>query len=196
MLRKIALCVVVVSFFAAFQAQALPIEFFAHLSGAAENPPNDSTGFGHTTAIYDPDTQLLRVIATFGNLVAPVTVAHIHCCVDPPGNVGVATPVPTFPGFPAGVMAGDYDQTFDLTNPASFNPAFVTNFGGGTVGGAEAALVEGMIAERAYLNIHSSTYPAGEIRGFYTVIPEPGTYALLGSGLLGILAFRLRRRRS
>jgi len=47
----------------------------------------------------------------------------------------------------------------------SYNPAFVTSHGG-TVASAEAALLAGIEAGQAYLNVHTSTFPAGEMRGF------------------------------
>ena len=50
---------------------------------------------------------------------------------------------------------------------------------GGTPELAEAALFAGIIEGRAYLNIHSSLYPGGEIRGFLqaapTVVSEPAS---------------------
>ena len=52
-----------------------------------------------------------------------------------------------------------------MTLASSYNPAFVTAHGG-TVAGAEADLLAGLKAGQAYLNIHSSTFPGGEIRGF------------------------------
>jgi hypothetical protein len=61
------------------------------------------------------------------------------------------------------------------------------------VAGAEAALFAGMNSGTAYLNIHTNLFPAGEIRGFLTLVPEPGLgLLLLGSGAL--LAFARRRR--
>ena len=53
--------------------------------------------------------------------------AHIHCCAPLGTNVGVATTVPAFPGFPLGVTSGTYSSVvFDLTQPTIYNPAFVT----------------------------------------------------------------------
>jgi hypothetical protein len=37
---------------------------------------------------------------------------------------------------------------------------------GGTTAGAEAALLAGLEAGQAYLNIHTTMFPGGEIRGF------------------------------
>jgi hypothetical protein len=52
-----------------------------------------------------------------------------------------------------------------MTSAASYNPAFVTA-NGGTTAGAEAALLAGLEAGQAYLNIHTTMFPGGEIRGF------------------------------
>ena len=57
-----------------------------------------------------------------------------------------------------------------MTDASSYNPAFVTA-NGGTVAGAEAALLAGLHAGTAYLNIHTSMVPAGEIRGFLVEVP-------------------------
>ena len=112
----------------------------------------------------------MTVNVVFSDLTAGTTASHIHCCAVPPTNAGVATTVPTFPGFPTGVTAGTYSHTLDMTNPASYNPAFVTTHGG-TVTSAEAALLAGIVAGQAYLNIHTTTHPGGEIRGVLLQAP-------------------------
>jgi hypothetical protein len=151
-------------------------DYTAALSGPAENPSNSSPGIGFTTVTLDVPTHTLHVVVSFSGLTAGTTASHIHCCTSPPGNAGVATAVPTFPGFPLGATAGNYDQVFDTTQAATWNPAFITA-NGGTPAGAEAALAAGLGAGRAYLNIHTTAYPGGEIRGFLAAVGSTATGA-------------------
>ena len=189
MKRLAQLSMLAVAWLFATAAHAIPFTFFTTLSGAAENPPNGSPGTGFAVVTFDPVAHVMTVHAEFANLVSPTTVSHIHCCVDAPGNVSVATTTPTFPGFPAGVTAGIYDNVFNTLAAGTYNPAFVT--AQGSIAAAEAALFAGLLAGRAYFNVHTVQFPGGEIRGFLRV-PEPATVALIG---LAALAAGLARRR-
>jgi len=140
-------------------AKADPILYSAILTGPGEFQRNDSSGLGIALVTYD--SGMLGVQALFGGLTGTTTASHIHCCVDPPGAAGVATTVPTFPGFPTGVTMGSYDNTLDLTDPASFNPAFLLANGGSPLA-AEMMLAQGLASGRAYFNIHTTAFPAGE----------------------------------
>jgi len=141
----------------------------ASLSGPAEATPNNSPGTGFTIVTYDSTAHTLRVQVTFSGLTAGVTASHIHAPVIPPAlTAGVATQVPYFTGFAVGVTSGTYDHTFDLTQPSSFNPAFVAA-NGGAVAAAESVLVNAIANRSAYLNIHTTAFPGGEIRGFLLV---------------------------
>jgi hypothetical protein len=170
------------------------IVFAASLSGPAESPPNSSLGTGSTIVTYDSIAHTLRVQVTFSGLTGTTTASHIHSATAAPltGTAGVATTTPTFAGFPLGVTSGTYDNTLDLTLASSYNPAFVTA-NGGTTASAEAALIAGIKDGKAYLNVHSTEFPGGEIRGFL-VTPEPTTMFLLGTGLAGV-ALKIRGRR-
>ena len=163
---------------------ASTITLAASLTGALEVPPTGSPGTGQATVVLDTTLNTMHVDVTFSGLLSGTTASHIHCCLASPFltgvNVGVATTTPTFPGFPLGVTSGSYSQTFDLLLSATYNPAFITAQGG-TIAGAEAALVAGLLAGETYLNIHTTLFPGGEIRGF--LVPGP----IVGAGLPGLM---------
>ncbi|MBJ7313908.1 CHRD domain-containing protein [Rugamonas sp. CCM 8940] len=164
------------------------LTYSAVLAGANEVPANASPGSGNVLLVIDDLTDNMYLEVSFAGLLGTTGAAHIHCCTAAPlaGNAGVATPLPSFPGFPGGVTLGSYAADFDLDLAHNYNPAFVTAQGG--VGNARHALLAGLADHSAYFNIHTSLFPAGEIRGFLVPqqIPEPGVPALFGIGLAAL----------
>lgn len=174
-------------------AQAQTDSIRAVSSGALEIPPNASPG--SSIATFEIDGNIMRAEIPFRDLLAGTTVAHIHCCTSA-AFTGTAAPAITMVDFPLGVRAGTYSQAFDLSDTATWEPAFLTAFGG-TAASATSALLDAIDDNTAYLNIHSTQFPAGEIRGFLVAapIPEPATWGMLGVGVLG-LGMMARRRAS
>lgn len=171
------------------------LNFDAILTGPAESPANASPGIGTAHVFVDLDLVTMDVDVSFSGLLGTTTASHIHAAtaVAGAGNAGVATQVPTFTGFPLGVTSGTYSHHFDLADASSYNPAFITA-NGGTVSGALNALIFAMEDGKSYLNIHTSAFPGGEIRGFLTPVPEPGTLVLAGLGAAALTACVVRRR--
>lgn len=194
MRRTLKACVTAAALFAC-AGSAHALTYFTTLSGPDESPPNSSPATGAALVIIDETTDIMDVEVAFSGLLGTTTASHIHCCtaVADTGTAGVATEVPFFDSFPIGVMSGSYVHLFDLLDLTSYNPAFVTAHGG-TAASAEAALIDGLNAGQAYLNIHTTFRTGGEIRGFLAAVPEPSSWALMIAGF-GLAGAGLRRRR-
>lgn len=151
-------------------SRAQVLYFNASLNGTQAGTASLGTGFAN--AWLDVPSNILTFNVTWTGLGSLTTNGHIHR-----GAPGVAGPVTVpFPGLPLGATFGSYANTFTLTAP----------------------LAADLIAGLDYVNIHSSQFPAGEIRGQLVAapnpVPEPSTYALSGAALLALLAFRRSRQ--
>jgi hypothetical protein len=150
--------------------------FTATLSGANEVPPHlitPATGAG-SFLLNDAQTDLF-VTLSFSGLLANETGAHIHAPAAPGANAAVVLPLPTSPA-----KAFTFSQDFPLA--ASL------------VGLTPAQFVDDLFSGLAYVNVHSTVFPGGEIRGQLIQTPEPAGSALLGTGLLAAAGFAARRK--
>lgn len=191
--RPSLLAVPLVLLLLAVKLQGATLSYYAILNGPSEFPANSSPGTGTAEVDYNNTAHTLFIGLSFSGLTGTTTASHIHAPTASPftGTAGVATTTPYFAGFPIGVTSGTYTNTLDLTQSSSWNPSYVTA-NGGTTAGAEAAFASALASGEAYLNIHSTTFGGGEIRGFLIAVPEPSTAALLA---LGAGASSLLRRR-
>ena len=128
--------------------------FKATMNAANEVGTVASSGTG--TADYTVDGGTVSYTVTFTGLTANANAGHIH--VGPAGvNGGVTVPF-TVPRNTAGTFTG----TFTAANVAA---ASTTDGGVGVDAGDYNGLLQLMRAGETYTNIHTSTYPLGEIRG-------------------------------
>lgn len=121
--------------------------FVAQMTGAQETPANNAKGTG--TATFTLDGTELKYKVEVHDLTGPPTMAHIHV-----GAAGVAgPPVYTFTlTADAGTSGTISEGTIDLTKDAS------TGVSGDSL---KTLLNNG----GAYVNVHSTNFPGGEIRG-------------------------------
>ncbi|HXG84347.1 MAG TPA: CHRD domain-containing protein, partial [Pyrinomonadaceae bacterium] len=130
----------VFSLIAAFSLAArAETTFTGTLNAAQEIPTNNSAavGFGRVT-LNDAETQITFSL-TFSGLSSNQTASHIHN----PGPPGVNAPV-LFNIGSTGMTSGTFRG---LTQPVT------------------AAQVADLKAGKMYFNVHSTTFPGGEIRG-------------------------------
>lgn len=157
------------------QAATTVLPFTVLLNGASEVPatPN-GTGFGVGQLAIAGSNLTYRI--SFSGLSAPATAAHIHSPATATNSAGVQVPLGNVPGATAGTIAGSTSLT--------------------------AAQLADIVNGRAYVNIHNTNHPGGEIRG--QIVPlqigvtlngasevPPVTTAATGTGRLTLIGSQL-----
>jgi hypothetical protein len=111
----------------------------ADLKGSEETPPTPSAGTGTFIGTYDTRTKKLTWTITHSGLTGPVTRADFH------GPAGVGS----YGSIKVRVSGGHspIKGSTILTKPTA------------------KALDEDLLTGKFYINLHTSAYPTGEIRG-------------------------------
>lgn len=113
--------------------------FKVPLTGAQSVPPVDTSGSGTASLTYDPATRVVSWDISYSGLSSAVTMAHFHG----PAKAGQNAPVLiwlTKQGTP---------PTNPITGSATLTPDQAKQFDAGDW----------------YVNVHTQSHPAGEIRG-------------------------------
>jgi CHRD domain len=132
---RIAGAAVALSLLATGAAHAATLTFKASLAGASETPPTTSAGIGVVNATLDTNTKTFTYLVGYSGLTGPATMAHFHG----PAAVGAKGP----PVLPVAATPSPIKGEAVLTD----------------------AQIAGLEAGLWYFNIHTATFPAGEVRG-------------------------------
>lgn len=133
-------------------AQTSVVTMTANLNGGEETPALLTGAVGTATVSVDPVNEEIAVTLSVFNLPTGTTAGHIH--IAPKGIAGPV--VINFP-IPTG-RTGDLPLTFRVGSAA-----FVARPEIGINTMADA--IQSIVGGNAYVNIHTSQFPAGEIRG-------------------------------
>jgi hypothetical protein len=151
------LAVSVLGLFTAGAAAQSDRNFGTHLTGEAEPYPVDSRAQGQFILRVDKDgdsAYFKLIVANIQN----VTMAHIHIAAVPGGDgppavwlYPSAPPAQLIPGRSSGVLAEGTITAANFVGPLAGQPF--------------EALLTAIHEGRAYVNVHTTQYPPGEIRG-------------------------------
>jgi len=112
--------------------------FSVSMDGLTENPPNASPGYGAGTVVMNNAQTQITYYIPFASLLAPRIASHIHGPASPTMNASVIIP-----------LIGTAATSGSLSGVAACTAR-------------QAAI---MLHDSSYVNIHTSPYPGGEIRG-------------------------------
>jgi len=152
-------------------AQAAVVNLSADLNCSLANAGSGTcsaggTGTGSAAMTIDTGTNDFNWNISWSGLSGNITNAHFHGPALPNQNAGVEIPI-----------------TFSL-NPAIGNATLTT------------PQASDLLAGLWYINLHTDSFPAGEIRGQVevNVVPVPAAAWLFGTALIGLIGFSKRRK--
>lgn len=165
---------------ALFVAVALPSQaglwyLQATLTGSQEVPPVSTNASGVLFGSYDDVAKTINLAITVSGISqSDLTASHIHRA-------------------PVGVNGPAIFGIGDGSSYAVLGSQLIKVIAGAPFPAAEEV---NLLSGNTYINVHTTAYPGGEIRGQITalpVVPEPATMAGLGIGV-GLLVLRRRRK--
>lgn len=139
MSKKLSGFIAMAFFMFAMAATTKAQMYTAYLSGAQEVPANASTAKGYARVFINPTALTVRYTVVFSGLGSNHTAWHIHA----PGARGANGPVTIDFGAASGTTSGSVTATTAITQTQ------INNIRSGL----------------AYVNVHSTGLPGGEIRG-------------------------------
>ena len=120
-------------------AWAASTSFKVPLTGAQSVPAVDTSGSGTADITYDPATRVVTWNISYSGLSSPTTMAHFHGPAGAGKNAPVVIWLSTQGNAPANPIVGT----------ATLTPEQAQQF----------------LAGEWYINVHTQSHPAGEIRG-------------------------------
>ena len=140
--RALVPLAIVLSLAGAGVARADSTSFKVPLTGAQCVPAVDTSGSGAADLTYDPATRVVTWNITYSGLSSPSTMAHFHGPAKAGQNAPPVIWLSTQGSPPANPMTGS----------ATLTPEQAQQFSAG----------------EWYINLHTQSHPAGEIRGQVT----------------------------
>jgi hypothetical protein len=125
--------------------EAAPVSFQVPLSGAQCVPPVETGGKGTADLTYDPASRVVTWNIPYSGLSSATTMAHFHG----PAKQGENGPALIWLSVQGSPPANP------ITGSATLTPDQAKQFSAGTW----------------YINVHTKSYPAGEIRG-QVILPK------------------------
>lgn len=121
-----------------FSVTARAETFYAYLEGRQEVPAGSSTAKGYARIVVDAAAGTIAYTVVFNGLSSPQTASHIHAPAPLGANAAIA--------INFGAVGG---TSGTITGTGSITPTQISQ----------------LRAHQGYVNVHTSSFPAGEIRG-------------------------------
>ena len=144
--RSLVIFSALLAFAGAGAASAAPLSFKVALTGAECVPAVETSGSGTADITYDPATRVVTWNISYSGLSSPTTMAHFHGPAKAGENAPPVIWLSTQGSAPSNPITGTATLTADQAQQ--------------------------FLAGQWYVNVHSQSHPAGEIRG--QVIPPKG----------------------
>jgi hypothetical protein len=125
------------------------VQLNARLQGAQQVPPNGSRATGMVDALIDKSTNMLYLTGSYSGLTKAANNAHIH---KAPPNVSGPVIIPV---------------NFSTATAGTLDTARLIS----------AADRDSILSGNTYVNVHTDSFPAGEIRGQLTMLSQQRYFA-------------------